>query len=224
MRYNSDLGISTIDNFDLAFVPVASWCAKRWFRISSLPQMIGPLTLTDAGMAELTGNWSAKADTSFANVTVGGTLAVLGDATFACNESLIIDGPAGTTRDIVGSTLGLLRWGVSLGTSGAESGSNAGSDFAIARYNDAGTFIDAPLGISRASGVVTIGAAPNPALALTRCFGERRARSNGQTNRIGTDGLSFSGTLGRERSGNVGTDFDLSRLSRCRRLSSTIRC
>ena len=68
------------------------------------------------------------------------------------NESLYIDGPAGTTRDIIGSTLGLLRWGIELGTSAAEAGSNAGSDFAIDRYNDAGTLIDQPLKINRATG------------------------------------------------------------------------
>jgi hypothetical protein len=39
---------------------------------------------------------------------------------------------------------------------GTESGSNAGADFAIRRYTDAGAFIDAPLSIVRSTGVTTI--------------------------------------------------------------------
>ena len=77
------LGISTIDNFDLALVPVGELVREALVPYYITAADDGALTLTDAGMAELTRNWSAKADTSFANVSVGGTLVVLGDATFA---------------------------------------------------------------------------------------------------------------------------------------------
>lgn len=40
--------------------------------------------------------------------------------------------------------------------SGTESGANSGSDFAIARFTDAGAFIDAPVQINRATGLVTL--------------------------------------------------------------------
>src|SRR5215471_4485313 len=38
----------------------------------------------------------------------------------------------------------------------AESGGNTGSNFRISRYNDAGTLIDSPMTINRATGAVTI--------------------------------------------------------------------
>jgi hypothetical protein len=47
----------------------------------------------------------------------------------------------------------LPRWAFRV--DGTESGANAGADFAIRRYNDAGTFIDAPLSFSRATGAAT---------------------------------------------------------------------
>jgi hypothetical protein len=42
------------------------------------------------------------------------------------------------------------------GNTVAESGGNAGSDFVVYRFNDAGGFIDNPLTINRATGVVTM--------------------------------------------------------------------
>jgi len=48
------------------------------------------------------------------------------------------------------------RWSLAV-TVAAESGGNAGSNFAIERYNDAGAIIDSPIVIGRADGVVTIG-------------------------------------------------------------------
>jgi hypothetical protein len=51
------------------------------------------------------------------------------------------------------------RWSILLGDNVAESGSNAGTNLVINRFNDAGAVIDSPLTINRASGAVTI---PNP--------------------------------------------------------------
>jgi hypothetical protein len=212
VRYNSDLGISTIDNFDLAFVPVGELVREALVPYFITAADDGTLTLTDAGMAELTGNWSAKADTSFANVSVGGTLVVLGDATFACNESLIIDGPSTTVRDIVGSTAGLLRWGVALGNAATEAGSNAGSDLAISRYNDGGTLIDSPLTISRASGVATFTVSPIAPGLLINVAAASTKTIYGQSNGSSRWGLSL-GTGGTESGGNVANDFSVSRFS-----------
>ena len=47
----------------------------------------------------------------------------------------------------------LPRWAFRV--DGTESGSNAGADFAIRRYNDAGTFLDSPLSFTRSSGAAT---------------------------------------------------------------------
>jgi hypothetical protein len=51
-------------------------------------------------------------------------------------------------------TGGLQRW--ALRVDGTESGSNAGANFAIRRYNDAGTFISALLTLTRSNGVIAI--------------------------------------------------------------------
>lgn len=51
---------------------------------------------------------------------------------------------------------GMPRWQFAFGDGAAESSGNAGSNFGINRYNDAGVPLGVPIGINRASGVVTI--------------------------------------------------------------------
>jgi hypothetical protein len=100
------------------------------------------------------------------NLTVSGTLAVTGQATFsqspvvapASGNSLLTLNAANVTgnqKDLIGQAGGLNRWILQVGNGAAESSGNLGNDFAILRYNDAGTFIDAPLTISRASAQAT---------------------------------------------------------------------
>jgi hypothetical protein len=48
------------------------------------------------------------------------------------------------------------RWIMAIGDSSSESGGNAGSDFTIFRYSDAGAYIDAPFNIHRATGNVAV--------------------------------------------------------------------
>lgn len=67
---------------------------------------------------------------------------------------------SGESARLVGQTGTANRWQIVLGTTITESGSNAGSNFAITRYNDAGVSIDDPLTITRSTGVVNFGAAP----------------------------------------------------------------
>jgi len=52
------------------------------------------------------------------------------------------------------ATANVARWAFRV--DGNETGSNAGADFAIRRYNDAGTIIDAPISINRATGGVSM--------------------------------------------------------------------
>jgi hypothetical protein len=73
-------------------------------------------------------------------------------------HSQIVLNKAGSTKtcNIVGQNNGSARWEIDIGNTIAESGSNAGSDFAIARFSDTGAGIDYPLSILRSSGTVTI--------------------------------------------------------------------
>jgi hypothetical protein len=67
----------------------------------------------------------------------------------------LIDGDAGQSKIITYRTNGLQRFGLYVNNI-AESGSNAGSDFAIRAYNDAGVLLSTPLYIKRSSGNVLI--------------------------------------------------------------------
>jgi len=70
-------------------------------------------------------------------------------------SQLFLDNDVLGQRMIAGRAGGATRWTILPGDTTAETGSNAGADFAISRYSDAGGFIDNPLTISRATGAVT---------------------------------------------------------------------
>lgn len=106
------------------------------------------------------------------NANVGGTLGVTGvitagaainatgqitsTTTINAGSNLTIIGAQNTSKNFfMQNTGGASRWVIYTDGS-TESGSNAGANFNIARYNDAGTLIDNPVIISRASGAVVI--------------------------------------------------------------------
>lgn len=82
-----------------------------------------------------------------------------GDVTMSQNvtlgAALNLTGAAGATRATTLQTAGVARWQYGAGT-GAEAGSNAGSDFYVNRFNDAGAYIDTPMQIVRSTGVVSM--------------------------------------------------------------------
>lgn len=66
------------------------------------------------------------------------------------------DAPAGQAAQILFATAGSSRWALQKnGTS--ESGSNAGSDFVLYSYTDAGAYLSTPLTITRSTGKTTLG-------------------------------------------------------------------
>ena len=66
-----------------------------------------------------------------------------------------INGPVATNRDLFWQTSGVDRWGLQADYA-AEAGANAGSNFNVNRYTDAGALIDTPLSINRSLGLVSI--------------------------------------------------------------------
>lgn len=100
-----------------------------------------------------------KAISDVANAALpkaGGTMT--GPLTLQSGQYIALNNTAaGSYHPIRGQVGGLQRWEVNLGDNSAESGSNAGSNFAIFRYNDAGGSLGSPLSISRATGLVTLG-------------------------------------------------------------------
>jgi hypothetical protein len=87
-----------------------------------------------------------------------GTSAPLGLMHFykaAAATRVVMDGDAGQNKIITFRTAGLQRWGL-YSNNIAESGSNAGSNFVLRRYSDAGTLLSTPLQFNRATGLATI--------------------------------------------------------------------
>lgn len=93
-------------------------------------------------------NNTFKASDFTGNVTVG-------ESTTA--RQLRIRGPEGSLRSIAWMTAGAARW-LAYANESAESGGDAGSNFALAAYNDAGSWISNVITIVRAAGgAITLG-------------------------------------------------------------------
>ena len=70
----------------------------------------------------------------------------------------------------------LLRWSFTFSSGGAESGGNAGSDWNLKRYDDAGVVLGTPLLITRSTGLVTLSGDPTAALgAATKQYVDGKA-------------------------------------------------
>ena len=112
---------------------------------------------------------------AYVDGTAVGSLAVLGDfngylpltggtltgnleiSTGTSLAALILNANSGQQRSVRFYTANSQRWMLEA-QSIAETGGNVGSDFLIDRYDDNGNFLGTPLQISRASGLVTVGA------------------------------------------------------------------
>jgi hypothetical protein len=68
-------------------------------------------------------------------------------------NAMAVNGIASAFRQYVIQTSGVGRW--TMQGQGTESGSNTGTDFSIARYDDAGTNIDKPFEITRSTGIAS---------------------------------------------------------------------
>lgn len=68
----------------------------------------------------------------------------------------LINGSPPSPRQMVFQTNNAARWAVGAAGNGESSTSNTGSDFAISRYSNSGTYIDSPITIDRATGLMTL--------------------------------------------------------------------
>ncbi len=116
----------------------------------AIPKFTAITTLGDSIMSESSGT-----------ITVAGLLSANGNLSSGTNGAegnLIINGPAGSNRIVAWRTAGVNRW-FAYATSVAESGANAGSNYRLDAYNDAGTLIGTVMLATRASLAVTLGGA-----------------------------------------------------------------
>jgi hypothetical protein len=111
------------------------------------------------------GTWAAPVDSTKV-AKAGDTMS--GDLTISKVTPLLILDRQNTANGngLQGRVFGSIRWAINLGNNIPESGSNAGSDFGVVRYNDAGAPIGFPFTISRATGLITIEGDPTAALGV----------------------------------------------------------
>jgi hypothetical protein len=120
-------------------VPPGAFTATQWTKVSTAADLAGYLPLIGGTMT-------------------GPIVSVTGDS---------INGAAGTARSLFGTTAASKRWELQLGGPSAEGGANAGSNFNLIAYNDAGAVLSTPMSIARATGAVTFGGSVTiPSLTL----------------------------------------------------------
>jgi len=132
-------------------------------------------------------------DARFVNAagdTMTGSLSIL-----AANPGIGLNKTAsGGSNTLYGFTNSLQRWIVTLGDSIAESGSNAGSNFAIYNYNDAGTYLGTPLTINRVDGAAIFGGMLNGSAGVSSFWAGAPTQGAYYFGTSGTKYLSFDGT------------------------------
>jgi hypothetical protein len=125
----------------------------------------------------------------------------------------------GNSSMIYNTVANVPRWAIVLNDAAAETGSNAGSNYGVNRYDDAGTFMDRPLAVNRATGATTLKDvfvnAINQSGANTLHY-MNKAASGGQNNISGaTAGIErWRITLGdatAESGSATGSDFAINR-------------
>jgi hypothetical protein len=112
---------------------------------TSTPSLVAGTNIT------ISGSWPNQTVALASPIT--GTLLV---GSGSGDQNIRLDGGAGYYRLFAIRSAGLFRWQFGA-SSAAESGSNAGSDFAIWRYSDAGALVGVPFFIRRSDGQVGIG-------------------------------------------------------------------
>jgi Chaperone of endosialidase len=132
--------------------------SAQWVQVNALPNGAGYVSkLGDSmtGGLTITKPWAATGDEAL--IIAPSTGGAYIDLNRAAGQGAAIYGRTGTSP----------RWGVIVASGGAESGGNAGSDFSIQRYSDAGAYLDSPLTISRTNATATFSASITASATIT---------------------------------------------------------
>lgn len=126
--------------------------SQQWVSMNNQSGNIGeaPTDGSVYGRRGSTASWIGVVQKAGDTMTGNLTISSAADTVIFENTST-----SGHNHALISQVAGSARWNVNFGTGEAETGSNAGSNFLIARYADNGAFIDNPLYINRANGQVT---------------------------------------------------------------------
>lgn len=134
----------------IALALISGVCSAQTFKVQNL-DVLGTSTLT--GLASFTVRPQFNGNTPWDSGNLNPAIyAPLNSPVFTGAPWL--SGAAGTQRVFFFTTVASPRWAI-LTDAAAETGSNAGSNFGIDAFNDAGSFISEPLIINRATGNTT---------------------------------------------------------------------
>jgi hypothetical protein len=186
-----------------------------------------PTDLTVAQTMTLLGAFPIVGGTLTGNLTVqpaSGAAAVSVNAPSGNDADVVLNKGAGQNNYILGEAGGLLRWVITLGDATAESGGNAGSNFDISRYTDAGAYIDTPFNITRSNGLVSLGTTQAQNLSInapaaTWASINLNKPASGQASAILAQNaglyrwVMYFGDNATESGGNTGSNFSVSRFN-----------
>lgn len=128
-------------------------------------------------------------------VAVTGAAATISADSSNSDAGILLDkGASGKSAFLQSYTNGVVRWQQDWGNSAAESGGNAGSDFAIHRFNDAGTFLSTALSIARNTGNVSISSSLSVTGSVTGSAGLISGAGVTAAGTIQTTGSFFTST------------------------------
>lgn len=152
--FNGRTGAVTLTSADITGAGGATSTQLGNYVLKTGDTMSGGLTMTQRAGAASGFNGGLKITATGANTWSG---------SYSANSADVMLSKLNTgLAQVAGATNGSLRWQVVLGSATSETGSNAGSGFIIARYQDSGAAFGSnpyPLQIDRASGTATFGVA-----------------------------------------------------------------
>lgn len=188
-------------------MPSSGWFPAGWIVFSSTGSTLGWMRLTTGSNHTLGTDWAAIPTLNNAQTVTGSWVfkanPVIGDG--STNAVGYLNGASGTARMTQYQTGGVNRWRVGAQET-AESGSNVGSDFVIAPFNDAGTLQSSAVFIERAAGRVrlkdmmasatyTVATLPSGALVSQMAYATD-GRKNGEGAGLGTGVWCFKDASG----------------------------
>jgi hypothetical protein len=161
--------------------------AAQWVEAVAVPQIdtssFTTKTYVDAADALKADKTYVDAADAALSTSVAGKISKLGDTMTGdltvnkANAAVVLKTPDATTQPQLQMAQGALqRWALS-------SGPGPGSDFGIARFNDAGVYVDTPIGVVRSDGRVYLTQDPNAPLGVaTKQYVDKGVRDYNATN------------------------------------------